>query len=58
MNDVCAPARVRAQPVVDFPGYNDVVAHALAEENIGGSDACLAAVEAAFARAGERLPPP
>jgi len=36
-------------------GYNDVTADALADEAVGGSEKCVAAVRAAFADLGARL---
>lgn len=39
----------------NFQGYNDVCADSLAAELVGGSEACLSAVEAAFAAVGISL---
>lgn len=32
------------QAIVDFPGYNDVVAESMAAEDVGGSQKCLSAI--------------
>jgi serine protease 16 len=43
------------QAVANMQGYNDVTADALADEAVGGSEKCVAAVRAAFADLGARL---
>lgn len=50
---VASSAPVYAQ--VNFQGYNDVVAASLSKEVVGGSPACLSAVQEAFAAIGVQL---
>ena len=43
------------EAVVDFPGYNDVVANSMAAEDVGGSDKCLSAIKEGHATIKEQL---
>ena len=53
---VASSAPVRA--ILDFTGYNDVVADAYAVGSVGGSTECRAAIGAGHARVGELLDDP
>jgi hypothetical protein len=43
------------QPAVDFPGYNNVVAHSMAATSVGGSAECLSAIAEGHRVVGEKL---
>jgi len=43
------------QPTVDFPGYNNVVAHSMAATSVGGSAGCLSAIAEGHRVIGEKL---
>jgi len=43
------------EAVVDFPGYNNVVAQSMAAEDVGGSEKCLSAVKEGHAAIGQQL---
>lgn len=43
------------EAVVDFPGYNNVVANSMAAEDVGGSEKCLSAIKEGHAIIKEKL---
>jgi len=51
----CVSSSSPLQAAVDFPGYNNVVAHSVANPDVGGSSECLAVVVDGHKEIGELL---